>query len=150
MEIFLEYGYIGLFVAAFLAATVLPIGSEVVFSALVIAGFDINMCVIVGGIGNWLGGMTNYYIGMLGKVEWAEKYLKIKRNDIEKAQNWVKVKGAGVAFFAFLPIIGDLIALVLGFLRANVYVVAITMLVGKVLRYILLAYGVSLGIEWFS
>ncbi len=149
-EFYLEYGYLGLFIASFLAATIVPIGSEVVFSALIIAGFDVHLCIIVGSTGNWLGGMVNYWVGMLGKDEWVEKYLKIKKEKIEKAKVWVARKGAGVAFFAFLPVIGDFIALVLGYLRANIYIVAITMLMGKTLRYVLLAYGVSLTIKWLS
>ncbi len=143
-EFYLEYGYWGLFVASFLAATIVPIGSEVVFSALIVSGFDLWTCVIVGGIGNWLGGMLNYLIGMMGKVEWAEKYLKIKPQSLQKMQDFVQKKGAGIAIFCFLPIFGDLIALALGFLRANIYIVSIAMFFGKLLRYVLL----GLGINW--
>ncbi len=148
IDFFLEYSYVGLFFACFLAATILPIASEIVFTTLILSGLDVWICILVGGTGNWLGGLTNYYIGFLGKTEWAEKYLKIKEKDINKAKSWVYKKGAGIAFFAFLPIIGDLIALVLGFLRANFYIVATTMFLGKTLRYILLAYGIMYGIDW--
>lgn len=141
---FAEYGYIGLFLASFLAATILPLGSEIVFATLVAMGMDVWVCVGVASVGNWLGGMTNYYLGRLGKVEWIEKYLKVKREKIEKMQTWLEGKGAGMAFFSFLPIVGDLIALALGFMRANVYIVNATMFAGKLLRYILIVYGV----EW--
>lgn len=140
---FVEYGYIGLFLASFLAATILPFGSEFVFVALIAAGLGKWECVIVASVGNWLGGMTNYYLGRLGKIEWIEKYLKVSKEKIDKVQNWLNGKGAAMAFFSFLPVVGDVIALALGFMRANVYIVSITMFLGKFLRYVLIMYGVS-------
>lgn len=140
---FAEYGYIGLFLASFLAATILPFGSEVVFVALLAAGLNGWACVAVASVGNWLGGMTNYYLGRLGKIEWIEKYLKVKREKIDKMQHWLEGKGASMAFFSFLPVVGDLIAIALGYMRANVYIVNIAMFSGKFIRYVLIMYGVS-------
>ena len=140
---FAEYGYIGLFIASFLAATILPLGSEVVFVALLAAGLNGWACVVVASGGNWLGGMTNYYLGHLGKIEWIEKYLKVKKEKIDKMQHWLEGKGAMMAFFSFLPVVGDLIALALGYMRANIYIVNIAMFSGKFIRYILIMYGVS-------
>lgn len=140
---FVEYGYIGLFLASFLAATILPFGSEFVFVGLLAMGMNAWGCVIVASIGNWLGGMTNYYLGRLGKIEWIEKYLKVDRGKIEKMQHWLEGKGAVMAFFSFLPIVGDLIALALGYMRANVYIVNVCMFTGKFVRYVLIMYGVS-------
>ena len=73
---FADWGYYGLFLASFLAATVVPFSSEVIFSAMVLGGkLDPWTCVFVATVGNWTGGMTSYYIGRLGKVEWIEKYM---------------------------------------------------------------------------
>lgn len=138
-----EYGYIGLFVASFLAATILPFGSEFVFVTLIALGLDPWTCTIVASVGNWLGGMTNYYLGKLGKIEWIEKYLKIRKERIDKIQRWLEGKGAAMAFFSFLPVVGDIIAVALGYMRANVYVVNISMFSGKFLRYVLIMYGVN-------
>jgi len=140
---FAEYGYIGLFLASFLAATILPLGSEVVFAALLAAGLNGWGCVAVASVGNWMGGMTNYYLGRLGKIEWIEKYLKVKKEKIDKMQHWLEGKGASMAFFSFLPVVGDLIALALGYMRANVYIVNVAMFSGKFVRYVLLMYGVN-------
>lgn len=138
-----EYGYIGLFIASFLAATILPFGSEFVFVTLIALGLDPWTCTIVASVGNWLGGMTNYYLGRLGKIEWIEKYLKIKKERIDKIQQWLEGKGAAMAFFSFLPVVGDIIAVALGYMRANIYVVNISMFSGKFLRYVLIMYGVN-------
>lgn len=140
---FVEYGYIGLFLASFLAATILPFGSEVVFAGLIALGMNAWGCIIIASVGNWLGGMTNYLLGWLGKVEWIEKYLKVERGKIDKVQDWLEGKGAFMAFFSFLPVVGDVIALALGFMRANVYIVNVSMFLGKFARYVLIMYGVN-------
>lgn len=139
----IEYGYIGLFLAAFLAATILPFGSEFVFVALIAAGLDGWTCVVVASIGNWLGGMTNYYLGRLGKTEWIEKYLNVKKEKIDKIQHWLQGKGAAMAFFSFLPFVGDVIAIALGYMRSNIYIVNISMFAGKLIRFVLIMYGVN-------
>lgn len=141
---FVEYGYIGLFLASFLAATILPFGSEVVFAGLIAMGMNAWGCVIVASVGNWLGGMTNYFLGRLGKVEWIEKYLKVKREKIDKMQHWLEGKGAVMAFFSFMPVVGDIIALALGFMRANVYIVNVAMFLGKFVRYVIIMYTMGL------
>ncbi|MDR1344187.1 MAG: VTT domain-containing protein [Tannerellaceae bacterium] len=135
MDIFIEYGYLGVFIASFLAATVLPFSSEIVLTGVLMAGASPWPCMIAASVGNSLGGMTCYWIGMLGKMEWIEKYLKIDREKLCKVQAWVKDKSAWAAFFVFLPGIGDFIAVALGFLRSNAWIVAISMTAGKTLRY---------------
>ena len=145
LDFLIEYGYVGLFLACFLAATILPFGSEFVFAGLLASSkFDPWTCLIIASLGNWLGGMTNYYLGKLGKIEWIERYLKVKKSKIEQIQNWLEGKGAIMGFFSFLPVIGDVIAIALGYMRANIFIVSISMLVGKVARYIAIMYG----IEW--
>ena len=136
MEEFAAYGYFGLFLASFLAATILPFSSEVVLSILLGAGLDPVICLVSASIGNTLGGMTCYWIGLLGKVEWMEKYLKIKYEKVEKMQRWMQHKGAVLASLTFLPGIGDVIAVACGFMRSNVWYVLFFMFVGKTVRYI--------------
>lgn len=145
----IEYGYWGLLLASFLAATILPLGSEVVFSALIVAGLDVWTCILFATIGNALGGLTCYLIGSLGKIEWVEKYLKIKREKIEKMQIWLQGKGAFMGFFAFVPGVGDLIIVALGFMRSNIWITTLSMTLGKFLRYVALGFGTDAIIGWF-
>ncbi len=135
MEFLIAYGYIGVFIASFLAATVLPFSSEVVLTGVLLAGASYWPCMIAATIGNFLGGMSCYWLGMLGKTEWIDKYLKLDPVKLQKVQNWVRDKGGIMAFFVFLPGIGDFIAVATGFLRCNVWVVATSMFIGKALRY---------------
>ena len=136
MEVLIEWGYIGVFVAAFLAATVLPFSSEVVLTGVLLAGANYWPCIIAATIGNFLGGMTCYFLGYLGKVEWLEKYLKMDMKKIRKVQDWLSGKGAWMAFFVFLPGIGDFIAVGMGYLRANLLIVSTSMFLGKFIRYV--------------
>lgn len=137
MEILIEWGYIGVFIASFLAATILPFSSEVVLTGVLLAGAGYWPCIIAASIGNFLGGMSCYYLGYLGKVEWLERYLKMDMKKIRKVQAWLEGKGAWMAFFVFLPGIGDFIAVAMGYLRANIIIVGISMFIGKFLRYII-------------
>lgn len=146
---FVEWGYFGLFMAAFLAATILPFGSEVVFGGLIAAGFDVWTSITVATIGNSIGGMTNYWLGSFGKIEWIERFMKVKRERIEKVQAWLHGRGAIMSFFVFLPGVGDIIALALGFMRANPWLVLIFMTLGKFARYVVVGFGLQEILSWF-
>ncbi|MBO5800303.1 MAG: DedA family protein [Paludibacteraceae bacterium] len=130
-----NYGYFGLFIASFLAATILPISSEVVLSALLSFGLNAWMCLWWCTIGNTLGGMTCYLIGLMGKQDWIEKYLKVSRRQFVKVRYWMRHRGVFLAMLTFLPVVGDVIAIVLGFMRCNAWLVALFMFIGKGLRY---------------
>ncbi len=144
-----EYGYWGLLLASFLAATVLPFSSEVVFAALIAAGMDVWASILYATIGNAAGGATCYYVGKLGKTEWLEKWFKIKPEKIDKMIRWLHGKGAVMGFFGFLPAVGDAILVALGFMRANVPVVMVSMTIGKFSRYVLIGFGTGQILSWF-
>ncbi|MDB9712779.1 DedA family protein [Flavobacteriaceae bacterium] len=139
MEAFVEWGYLGLFIASFLGATIIPFSSEVVFSLLVINGYDIKVSILVATIGNWLGGLSSYYLGRLGKWTTLEKYFKLKKERIFQFKTKIDKWGSLLALFCWLPVIGDVIAVSLGFFRTNYILVAIWMFIGKILRYVIWA-----------
>jgi len=148
LEGFVEWGYLGLFIASFLGATVIPFSSELVFSLLIIKGYDFNLSLLVATTGNWLGGLSSYFLGRLGKWSTLEKYFKLKKEKIVKFKTNIDKWGSLLAFFCWLPVIGDPIAVGLGFFRTNYILVAIWMFIGKFIRYILWAlvtyWGVSI------
>lgn len=148
MEEYLTYGYYGLFSISFLAATILPISSEIVFVALLTTNLNPIGLLLSASLGNWIGGMTNYYLGYLGKIEWIEKYFHVPLEKIQKIKEKIYNKGAFMAFFCFLPAIGDIIGFALGFLRANILIVNISMFLGKLFRYIILLYAFKHGIQY--
>lgn len=139
-QLFIEWGYPGLFISAALAGSVVPFSSEVILIVLIKMGLDPYYSVVWASLGNTVGGMSCYYIGYMGKVEWAEKYFKVKHEKIEKMQKFLRGKGALMGFFGFLPTFGEIIAMTLGFMRSNVLLTAASMFLGKLIRYIIIAY----------
>ena len=93
----------------------------------------------VASIGNWIGGLSSYLIGRIGSWNTIEKYLRVKRKNIllwkKKIDSW----GGILAFLCWLPVLGDPIAIALGFFRTNVVIVAVFMLIGKFVRYLIWA-----------
>ena len=143
IDFLMSWGYWGMLVAAFLAGSFFPFSSEVVMSGLQAAGLEPIQLVLYGSIGNVLGSMFNYGVGRMGKLEWIEKYLHVKKESLDKAQNFMAGRGAWMGFFAFLPLLGSAITIVLGLTRANIVISVISITLGKVLRYVLLVYGLS-------
>ena len=136
MEWLLDLGYLGLFIGSFLAATLIPFSSDVLLIGMLAAGGNVVLTVLVASLGNWAGGMFSYWIGHLGKWEWIRKWFKIKPETLEKQHEKIDKYGAWLAFFAWLPGIGDVLAVGLGFYKVNVWKVAVFMLIGKSARFI--------------
>ncbi|MBR4367683.1 MAG: DedA family protein [Prevotella sp.] len=143
IELLIDWGYWGMLIAAFLAGSFFPFSSEVVMVALNAAGLDPWQLVIYGTIGNVAGGMLNYGLGRMGKMEWIEKYLHVSRESMARAERFMAGHGAWMGFFAFLPILGSAITIVLGFTRANVIISISSITIGKFLRYLILMYSVT-------
>lgn len=143
-DFLINYGYWGMFVAAFIAGSVFPFSSEAVMAGLQLAGLSPVYLLIWGTVGNVAGSMFNYWIGSLGKLEWIEKYLHVKREKVIKTQQFMEQKGAWMGVLCFLPILGSVIAVTMGYMRANVYISFISILIGKAVRYAALVYVISL------
>ena len=131
--------------AAFLAGSFFPFSSEVVMVGLQTAGLDPWRLVIYGTVGNVAGGMFNYGVGRLGKLEWIERYLHVRREKLIQARRFMRGHGALMGFFSFIPILGSAITIVLGLTRANLPISLFSITLGKFLRYVLLIYGVGMA-----
>lgn len=132
-----EYSLWGLFLASFLAATVVPFSSEAFLSVLIATGTDATSAILVATAGNWLGGLSSFAIGYLGKWEWIEKYLRVKREAIETWHDRLYKRGAFFAFFSWVPVIGDVFSVGLGLLRTNIVITGLSMLAGRFTRYLI-------------
>ena len=77
---------------------------------------DPVLCVAAASLGNTLGGMSCYWIGTLGKSEWITR-LGVSEKQLARARRFLAGRGALMAFFAFLPTIGEAIANVMGMMR---------------------------------
>ena len=144
IDFLINYGYWGMLIAAFLAGSILPFSSEAVLLGLWAAGLQPVPLVIYGTIGNVAGSMFNYVIGRMGRLDWIEHYLHVKKKSLDKAERFMAGHGAWIGFFVFIPVFGDAITIVLGLMRANIWISFTSITIGKLLRYILLIYGGSL------
>ena len=144
MEFLADYGLIGLFIAAFLAATILPFSSEALLLVIIASGDQILIPVIVASAGNILGSFLNYFLGWKGNRLVLNKLFRLTENEIEKAsQRFIKY-GSFSMLFAWVPIIGDPLTVVAGLFKMNIWIFTILVSIGKFSRYVILAYGFSL------
>ena len=144
IDLLTSYGYWGMLIASFVAGSFFPFSSEAVMVSLQAAGLAPWGLVVYGTIGNVLGSLFNYGIGRLGRLDWIERYLHVKHDDLDRAQRFLTGRGAWMGFFAFLPVIGTGIAIVLGLMRANFLVAMLSIAIGKFLRYAVLVWGAGL------
>lgn len=149
VQLLVDWGYWGVFIACLLAGSIVPFTSEVIVITLIELGLNPVLILLFATLGNTVGGMSCYYMGRLGKVDWIEKYLKVKKERVDKMQLFLQGKGALMAFFTFLPVFGEVIAITLGYMRSNVWITTASMFVGKLIRYILIWMAVEGIIEMF-
>lgn len=140
-DLLVNWGYWGMLLAAFLAGSFIPFSSEAVMLGLLAAGLEPTPLIVYGTIGNVLGSMFNYGVGHMGRLDWIERYLHVSRESLDKATRFMGGHGAWMGFFAFLPLLGSAITIVLGLMRANLVVSFVSITIGKALRYLILVYG---------
>ena len=137
----IDWGYLGMLLSAFLAGSFFPFSSEAVMLGLLAAGLKPWPLILYATVGNVLGGLFNYAIGHMGRMDWIEKYLHVKPASLQKAQRFMAGRGAWMGFFAFLPIIGSAITIVLGLMRSNLLISTVSITAGKFARYVILAFS---------
>ncbi|SMC36783.1 membrane protein YqaA, SNARE-associated domain [Desulfocicer vacuolatum DSM 3385] len=141
MDFFLEHGYWGQFISSFMAATILPLSSEVVLTLLLANYYDPVATIAVATLGNVLGSVLNYAMGFWGRTMVVKRVLKISDKEIDKATRRFSRHGVFSLFFAWVPIIGDPLTVVAGALRVNGLIFLSLVTTGKLLRYIVVGYA---------
>ncbi|MBQ0058072.1 MAG: DedA family protein [Bacteroidales bacterium] len=136
MEDLSLWGYPGLFVAAFLAGTPFPMNSEVVLSALLLMKWPVVPCVLVATVGNWAGALVNYFLGRLCTYDQMLRWTRANPRRLEKVKNFLTGRGTWFALGSCLPIIGNVLIISYGILRAPFWKVTSIMAIGQLLRYI--------------
>jgi membrane protein YqaA with SNARE-associated domain len=137
MQDYIEWGYWGLFLASFMAATLIPLSSEIVLSFLIANQYDFLSCISIATFGNWLGGMSSYGLGRLANWNVLERFFGVKQVKVMEVRKYSERWGSSLAFFCWLPVVGDVFAVGLGVFQVSISRVAIWMLFGKMIRYIL-------------
>lgn len=129
-----------LFISSFLAATLLPGGSEaVLIGVLKLHPQEFWPAVGLATLGNTLGGLTSYLIGLLIPRAAPDTGSEARHARARRAMTWVSRFGSPVLLFAWTPVIGDALCVAAGWLRVNAAWSAFWMGLGKFLRYLAIA-----------
>lgn len=136
-EIEQSAGLWSLFASAFISSTLLPGGSEALLLYLAAqAEYNPYSLWMVASLGNTLGGMTSYGLGWWVAKRFPDKALDEKKH--QQALGRIRRYGSSVLLFSWLPIIGDPLCFVAGWLKLGVIASAIFIAIGKALRYAVL------------
>lgn len=132
-----KLGLLGLFIGTFLAATVLPFSSDALYIAVLAAVKRPVSCLVVATLGNWLGGITTYLLGRLARWEWVEKVFRVSKESLEKQKRYIDKYGVWMALLSWVPFVGDVIAIALGFYKSPAVWTILLLLVGKFARFVI-------------
>ncbi len=134
---------LSLFSSSFLSATLLPGNSEVVLVAMLISHVSQPwLLVVIATMGNGLGGLTNVILGRFFPQRKTSRWQ-------EKATDWLKRYGAAALLLSWMPVIGDLLCLLAGWMRLSWGPVVIFLCLGKALRYLAIAFVTLQGMTWW-
>ncbi|WP_312121000.1 YqaA family protein [Kosakonia cowanii] len=134
---------LSLFASSFLSATILPGNSEVVLVAMLLAKVSQPWwLVVIATMGNSLGGLTNVILGRFFPQRKTSRWQ-------ERATGWLKRYGAAALLLSWMPVIGDLLCILAGWLRLSWGPVLFFLCLGKALRYVALALVTLQGMTWW-
>ena len=139
-QLFLDYGLWGLFLLAFLAATVFPVASEAGLIGLILTGAEPGACVAVATCGNTLGAMTTWAVGRWGSTAFLKRLLRLDQRGQERAQLYFSRYGAWSLLLAWAPVVGDPLCAVAGLFGLPLVKFVPPVLLGKLARYAVIAY----------
>lgn len=146
-EIFNSHTYPTLFVVSFLAATVIPLGSEWLLTAMLAAGMDPVQLVAIATAGNFLGACTTYLIGLYGGEFLIRRVLRIDTVSQQRSALLFTKYGSWSLLFSWLPVVGDPLCLAAGFFRIPWLRFSLLVATGKLGRYATVAGLVLAGIK---
>ncbi|EJK83065.1 YqaA family protein [Rhizobium sp. AP16] len=132
--------YLGLFMAAFAAATILPMQSEAALVGLLLTGeYAVPVLVAVASVGNVLGSLLNWIFGRGMERFRSRRWFPVSEQAMDRAQIWYRRYGRWSLLASWLPIVGDPITVAAGVLREPLPTFLLLVTVAKVGRYVALA-----------
>lgn len=136
-------GYLGLFLVAFLAATLLPAYSEVLFVGLLAAGYDPLALWAWATAGNALGAAVNWLLGRYLLHYQDRSWFPFKPDSLGLAQGWFQRYGIWSLLFSWAPIVGDTLTFIAGLMGVRFPLFLLLTALGKGARY-----AIMLGLAW--
>ena len=142
MEMFASFGLTGMFASAFLAATILPLGSEAVLIWLLLKDANPLAVIAVATLGNVLGALVNYWMGRGGARWLSRRFSGISQFELDTALGRFRAWGTVGLLLAWMPFIGDPLTVAAGVLRVNLMLFLSLVTIGKLGRYLVVAGAV--------
>ena len=137
-ELVQAYGALGLFISAFISSTLAPGGSEAVLAYLILKGEYLPIyLVLLATVGNTLGALTTFYIGYFASTKYPPK--NINPRHFDKANVLIQRYGTMALLMSWMPVLGDVLCLVGGWVRLNFYKSLCFITLGKFARYFLIS-----------
>lgn len=141
------YAYLGLFAAAFSAATLLPLQSEAVLVALLLGAAQPAWALLLAAsTGNVLGSLVNWWLGRYLERFRGRHWFPVSNQRLQQAQVWYGRYGRWSLLFSWLPVVGDPLTLVAGIMREPLWRFVLIVTLAKTARYALLA-ALTLGLS---
>jgi membrane protein YqaA with SNARE-associated domain len=132
------------FAAAFFAATVIPVASEVVLAAALADESLARWTLwIAATAGNTLGAVLNWGLGRFGTLYREQSWFPASPSQMERAEEWFWRYGVWTLLLAWLPVVGDALTVIAGLLRVRLSVFLILVGIGKGSRYAAVIAGVD-------
>ena len=133
--------YLSVFIISFLAATILPLSSELTLAGLMAtSNYDNLLLLIVASLGNVLGSVVNWVLGFYSRNLSKRKWFPFKDEQIKKYSKWFNKFGRSSLLFAWVPFIGDPLTLAAGLFRVKFIEFLILVTIGKFSRYFFIYY----------
>ena len=133
--------YFQLLIISFLAATILPLSSELALSTMLLTdSFDKYLLLVVASFGNIFGSSVNWYLGKKILIFKDKKWFPVNEKQIAKSEMYFKKYGIWSLLLAWVPIIGDPLTVIAGILRVNFLTFLLLVSISKTSRYIFLIF----------
>ena len=133
--------YFQLLIISFLAATILPLSSELVLSTMLLTdSFDKYLLLVVASFGNIFGSSVNWYLGKKILIFKDKKWFPVNEKQIAKSEMYFKKYGIWSILLAWVPIIGDPLTVIAGILKINFFTFLLLVSISKTSRYIFLIF----------
>lgn len=133
--------YLGLFGAAFLAATILPAQSEGVLVMMILAErYPVPALIVTAGVGNVLGSVANWVLGRSVDHYRDRRWFPVSATKLEKAEFWFQRYGKWSLLLSWAPVVGDPLTVVAGVLKVPFMMFLVLVTIAKFARYLILAW----------
>jgi membrane protein YqaA with SNARE-associated domain len=137
-----EYGLSAVFVMSFISATLVPIGSEpIMFGILKVEPDMFWSVVVIATVGNTLGGAFGWWTGHIAHKLRDTLTKKETSGHDARILNWLHSFGPKACLFSWLPVVGDPMCILAGWIRLPFWPCVAYMCVGKFIRYVIFMAG---------